>query len=138
MRGEEIPNQHVLLPPVGLQVRESTDFYAVEDELVAEALSFIAANCHKPLDLIDVANAMAVGETTIKKKFKKVLGKGVAGQIREIRLERAKREIAQSDRSFAEIARAVGFDNYIRLYNIFRREVGMTPSEYREQQQGNP
>lgn len=40
---------HILIPPQGLIVRESTDFYSVEDKLVASALAFIAANSHRPI-----------------------------------------------------------------------------------------
>ena len=39
----------ILIPPQGLIVRESTDFYSVEDKLVASALAFIAANSHRPI-----------------------------------------------------------------------------------------
>ncbi len=44
-----------------------------------------------------------------------------------VRVERAKRELAQSQRSIAEIARDVGFGSRIRMYEAFRCEVGSLP-----------
>jgi len=42
--------EHVLLPPVGIVARESTDSFATNDPIVAEAQAFIAEHCHTPID----------------------------------------------------------------------------------------
>ncbi|MCE9562070.1 MAG: helix-turn-helix transcriptional regulator [Planctomycetes bacterium] len=67
--------------------------------------------------------------------FRKILDRPVATEIRRVRIERAKRELAQSKRPLAEIAREVGFGDSLQLYEVFRRELGVTPSEYRIQRQ---
>ena len=125
----------LLIPPSGLVVRESTDFFAVEDELVAEALVFIAANSHREIGQDDVARAVFAETRTLQSRFRKVLNRPIAATIRQVRIERAKRELARSDRPLAAIARAVGFSEAARMYEVFRREVGITPSEYRKQRQ---
>ena len=43
--------------------------------------------------------------------------------------------IMETDRTITAIARVVGFGPRRRLYEIFCREVGMTPTEYRRQRQ---
>ncbi len=128
-----IPEQ-ILLPPQGVIVRESTDFYAVDDELVARALQFIAASSQRAISCTDVANALHVHPRTLQRRFRQVVDWPIADEIRRVRIERAKRELVQSDRSLAEIARDTGFGERMRLYEVFRREVGLTPSEYRQQQ----
>jgi AraC-like DNA-binding protein len=52
-----------------------------------------------------------------------------------VRIERAKRELTQTDQSIATIARNVGFGESMRMYEVFRRELDVTPSEYRKQRQ---
>lgn len=131
-RSAATPRQ-IILPPQGLVVRESTDFYAVADPLVAAALQFIAANSHLPLNGDAVAQALSVHSRTLQRRFRKVVAWPIAAEIRRVRLERAKRELAQSDRSLAQIARDVGFGERMRLYEVFLREVGVTPSTYRKQ-----
>ncbi len=52
-----------------------------------------------------------------------------------MRIERAKRELAQGNRPLAAIARDAGFGSLQRLYEVFRRELGMSPRAYRKQRQ---
>ncbi len=54
-------------------VRESTDFYAVEDKLVAQSLQFIAANSHRDINCEDVAKALSVHPRTLQRRFRKVV-----------------------------------------------------------------
>ena len=125
--------QHVFIPPQGLVVRESTDFFAVEgDDLVSAAITFIAANCHRRIGQDDVSRAVNAETRTLQNRFRKVLDRPVVAVIRQLRMERAKRELSQGTRSIAEIARVVGFGLPARMNDVFRRELGVTPSEYRK------
>ena len=135
MDGVAAPAEPMLLPPKGLVVRESTDFFAVEDPLVAAALKFIAENCHKVIGQDDVASAVSAETRTLQRRFNKFLNRPIATEIRRVRIERAKRELAQGKRSLAEIANAVGFGEAAGMYDVFVRELGVTPSQYRRDRQ---
>ena len=135
MAGHPPPAAPIRLPPHGLVVRESTDFFAVTNPTVAAALAFISANSHRPIGPDDVAAAVGAETRTLQNHFRKAIDRPVATEIRRVRVERAKRELAQSDRPLAAIARDVGFGNIQRLYEVFRREVGVAPGEYRLQRQ---
>ncbi|MDX1565133.1 MAG: substrate-binding domain-containing protein [Phycisphaeraceae bacterium] len=132
MEGEPVPTKPLLLPPVGLIVRESTDFYAVDDETVGAALRFIADQSHRPIGPDQVAEALGISARTLQYRFKQCLGRAVGTEIRRVRLERAKRELTQNDRPLSDIARDVGFGTRIRMYQVFVRELAMTPSDYRK------
>ena len=133
MDGNSAPTDPVLLPPVGLIVRESTDFYAVKDELVAAALAFISSHSHRPIGQDDVSAAVGAETRTLQNRFRKFLGRPVVAEIRRVRIERAKRELTQSDKPLAEIARDVGFGEVMRMYEVFRRELQTTPGRFRKQ-----
>jgi len=135
MNGEPPPTEPILIPPRGLVVRESTDFFAVDDALITAALKFIATNCHRDIGQDDVARAVASETSTLQRRFRKYLNRPIATEIRRVRLERAKRELAQGTRSMAQIARDVGFGDPMRMYEVFRRELGITPSQYRRERQ---
>ena len=137
MDGKKPPSEPILLLPQGLVVRESTDFFAVEDELVAAALEFISQNSHRRIGQDDVSRAVNAETRTLQLRFRKVLDRPIATEIRRVRLERAKRELTQSDRTLAAIAHDVGFGEAMRMYEVFRRELGTTPSDYRKQRQLN-
>ncbi len=132
MDGEAPPTEPILLPPRGLVVRESTDFIAVDDPVIAAALEFIAANSQRNIGAGDVARATGVGLRTLQRQFREYLDRPIGGEIQRIRIERAKRELAQSKRPIHEIARDVGFGRAMRMYEVFRRELGVTPRQYRK------
>jgi len=135
MEGHSPPAMPIRIAPHGLVVRESTDFFAVDNETVAAALAFIAANSHRRIGPDDVAAAVGAETRTLQNYFRKTIQRPVATEIRRVRLERAKRELAQSDRPLAAIARDVGFGTIQRLYEVFSRELGISPGEYRKQRQ---
>ncbi len=135
MDGAEPPAEPVRITPQGLVVRESTDFFAVEDDVVAAALAYIAAHSHRRIGPDDVARAAGVEKRTLQNYFQKTLKRPIATEIRRVRIERAKRELAQSGRPLAAIARDVGFGTIQRLDEVFRRELGMSPGAYRKQRQ---
>jgi LacI family transcriptional regulator len=133
MMNGKSPQRETWIPPVGLVVRESTDFFAVDDELVAEALSFISSHSHLAIGADDVARAVSTETRTLQRRFRQVLDRPIATEIRRVRIERAKRELVQGNHSMQKIARDVGFGVAMRMYEVFRRELGVTPSEYRKQ-----
>jgi LacI family transcriptional regulator len=135
MNGGTAPKRPIYLSPSGLVVRESTDFHAVQDKLVAQALDYISRNCHRHIGQHDVSRAVKAETRTLQLRFRKFLDSPIATEIRRVRIERAKRELVQSDRRIEHIARDVGFKTANRMCEIFRRELGITPTHYRKERQ---
>jgi LacI family transcriptional regulator len=131
--------KHVILPPVGIVVRESTDFIVTSEKVVAQAQAYITAHCHTHLEVTDVAANVGVSPKTLQTRFAETLRRTVAQEIRRVRIEKAKRELAGGTRSIEEIAQRAGFTSATRLGEVFKREVGVTPREYRRERktQGN-
>lgn len=139
-KGRQNPNkptspQHIVLPPKGMVVRESTDFYAIDDETIAAALLFIAEKSHQSINPTDVARAVSLEPRTLRRRFAKVLGRTIASEICRVRVERAKRALVQTKRSLEMIARDVGFGTRRQMCEVFSRELGVTPREYRKRRQ---
>jgi transcriptional regulator GlxA family with amidase domain len=82
-----------------------------------------------------VAAEVKTETRTLQRRFRQYLDRPIATEIRRVRIERAKRQLAQGKQNMKEIARDVGFGEAMRMYEIFRRELGVTPSEYRRQRQ---
>ena len=89
MAGEAAPTEPIRLPPHGLIVRESTDFFAVENPIVAAALAFISANSHRRIGPNAVAAAVGAETRTLQNYFRKAIQRPIATEIRRIRIERA-------------------------------------------------
>lgn len=134
MDGEPAPTQPLRIPPIGIQARGSTDFTAVEDEIVAKALRYIARHLREPLDDARIASAVATSPRTLRRRFHDHLGRSVAAEIRRLRIELAKRRLIESDQTIGAIALEAGFTRYERLCEVFQRELGLSPGAYRKKE----
>jgi LacI family transcriptional regulator len=136
MNGEQVPERAILIPPRGVVARESTDHYAVEDELVADALRYISANMSRKISVEDIAYELAVSRRTLQIRFNAALGIGVSEEMRRLRLSAVKVRLADPEQSIEQIARQTGFASAGALCHTFKREVGIAPSEYRKGLEG--
>lgn len=64
--------------------------------------------------------------------FKKETGKTISDYIIEVRIEKSKELLKKPRIKLFEIARAVGYSDANYYAKAFKKQVGLTPSEYRE------
>ena len=133
MDGEAPPDQPLLIPPAALIQRESTDSYAVDDALVARALLFIAEHSHESINVNDVAAATPTTRRSLERRFQKVMRRTIGDEILRLRLERAKRCLAETDEPLKDVAAASGFSGRRSFDRVFIRSEGISPSKYRKQ-----
>jgi LacI family transcriptional regulator len=126
-------SENVLLPPIGVVARRSTDFRAVDDALVRRALRFIDENLHRPITIDALAHATNVSRRTLTDRFRDKLHRTVAAEIQRLRIERVKRELTATNLPIKQIARQAGFASPRTLNDAFRTRVGCSPREYRQQ-----
>jgi LacI family transcriptional regulator len=135
MRGKKARKRPLLFPPTRIVVRHSTDTLAIDDEMVRDALRLIRCRAHEDIRVSDVVRELAVARRALEQRFVRFVGRTPAAEIRRVRLEEAKRLLVETDRSIANISRATGFGHQDLFSRVFRRSVGMTPTQYRHQHQ---
>jgi LacI family transcriptional regulator len=131
LAGRPAPTEAVLIPPVGIEVRQSTDVLAVPDPTVASALRFMWD--HLDLDLLvdDVAHEIGVPRHRLERAFRAHLKRGVNAELRRKRLEVFRAKLLSTDLPIADIAPMVGFRALENLRRSFRKAYGMSAREYR-------
>ncbi|MFC6334169.1 response regulator [Paenibacillus septentrionalis] len=97
-----------------------------------EAIRFIHESYHKPLDLAMVSNHVSLNYTYFSNLFKKNIGKGFAEYLRDVRLDKARRLLAETDHKIVEVAAMVGYESYKSFTRAFREVMNMQPTEYRQ------
>lgn len=122
----------ILLPPAGIVTRASSDVLAIDDRDLVVALRFIRENASRPIDVDDVVAATTLTRRSLERRCRSALGRSPAEEIRRARLERACSLLVETDLPMPAIARQSGFPDGNRLYAVFTREMGMTPSAYRK------
>ncbi len=132
LAGSPAPRQPVLLPPLGVVARRSSDRLAEIDPAVASALDFIRDHLGEPLSVARLASIANCERRTLERRFQQDLGRGIAGEIRQQRLMVAKHRLAERPDPVSDIAWHCGFGDAKRLCTVFRRMTGMTPLEWRD------
>lgn len=132
MRGQTVP-ERVLVPPLGISERQSTDVFAIDDKDVREAVRFIRQNANRPISVGDVMEHVSASRRMLERRFRELLQRTPAQEIRRVHLERAKLLLAQTNLPIPKVAAASGFNYVEHMIPLFRKSVGMTPLAYRRQ-----
>ncbi len=106
----------------GLELGHRGDSLTVTgNDLADRAIEFILLNCHHPLTVTAVADALHTTRRTLERTFADVHVRTIADEIAWSRLERARLMIAEGNMSLKEIGYATGFGGAKRLAATFRR-----------------
>lgn len=85
----------------------------------------------KPLRLSDLAAEAGVHPAHLAKRFRALHGASVGEFLRRARIDFAARELRETERPLADVAREAGFSDQSHFTKVFRRLTGRTPGEYR-------
>ena len=108
---------------------------AHEDKTVSavdKAKDYIDANFSKDLSLDDISRKFDISPYYFSKLFKNKTGVNFIDYLTNIRIERAKELLADSDASMKEICSDVGYSDPNYFSRIFKKVTGVTPTEYKE------
>jgi len=128
-------NERIVVEPLDVVVRRSTEVLAVTDPLVRSAIEWIESHADRRITVPAVAKAMVATRQTLERRFRAVLGRTVLQEVRRAHVDLAKKLLATSPHDLPKVARASGFTNAALLNVAFGRETGMTPGAYRRQLQ---
>ncbi len=100
---------------------------------VRSAINYIHLNLTTPLTLKAVAEKLRLNPTYLSTQFNREVGKSLPDYISQKRIQEGQNLIKTSPFSITQISTAVGFSDVNYFSRIFKRETGMTPSEYKKQ-----
>ncbi len=126
-------SRRILVKPTRVVARRSTDVHATEDRDLTRAVRFIQDNVVHPIGVNDVVQYVGCSRRALELRFRGILGRSVNGEIQQIRLERAKHLLTETELSVARVAEALGFGSSNYMIRLFRSHVGLSPGEYRNQ-----
>jgi LacI family transcriptional regulator len=131
LSGQSIEGERIVISPVGVVGRRSSEVLAIEDALVAKAVRWIRANAGRRMTVPSVARAVGGGRQRLERRFRRVLNRSVQEEIRRARVEAAKTLLGTTQAGLVEVAKRSGFTNAAMLSVAFQRELGMPPGTYR-------
>ncbi len=131
LHGDAPPRRTLLVPPLGVAARASTDVVAVADADTAAAVRLIRERACEGLTVRDILDRVPISRSTLERRFRLLLGRTPKAEILRVRLRRVRELLASTAWSLEEIARRTGFGGAADLARMFRLKTGQTPGEYR-------
>lgn len=99
--------------------------------LVRNAIQYINLHAIEGLQLSDVADKLCVSANYLSALMRRETGVTFHEHVLEAKMAVARSMLADPRILVEEVARAVGYGNYISFYNAFKRVEHMTPTEFR-------
>jgi LacI family transcriptional regulator len=135
LRGQKAPARPIVIQPLGVVRRQSSDIVAIGGEVVGHAIKFMRDHACDGLSVADVVRQTPLARRTLEKACRALLGHSPFNEIRRIQLARARELLRTTLLPIGTIAQQVGLGEGKRLSEVFRSHAGQTPSEYRRAQQ---
>jgi AraC-like DNA-binding protein/ActR/RegA family two-component response regulator len=104
---------------------------------VSAAISYIARHYGDAITLGDVAAVCRLSRSQFCRTFKETYGQTFGQYLLRYRMERAREQLASPGALIKEVAYAVGFNDHSYFTMSFRREFGLSPSEYQTSYRGD-
>lgn len=138
MAGEPADEQPQFIPPREIVERKSTDTFAADSPLVTQAIRFMKDNHADGINIADVVNACSVSRRGLEKAFLTSLGHSPYRALLQIRMERARMMLRETQDKIATVAQLVGLPDPKHFSSLFRAECGLPPREYRQNRRPAP
>ncbi|MES2329525.1 MAG: helix-turn-helix domain-containing protein [Bacteroidota bacterium] len=102
------------------------------DELVALVQEKIETNYHLIENLEEIIKDIPSSRRNLLRRFKLVTGIAPIEYLQQVRVEASKKLLEQSNRQMTDVINHTGYNDPKAFRKVFRKIVGMTPSDYRE------
>lgn len=102
------------------------------DELVATAQQKIESSYHDTGTIEEMIRDIPASRRNMVRRFKQVTGITPIEYLQQTRIEAAKKLLLQTSLQMTEVIYNTGYNDPKAFRKVFRKSVGMTPSEYRE------
>lgn len=99
---------------------------------VRQAKRYVYAHMNQPVTLTDISRETGMNPSYFSMLFKKETGENFTNYVNRTKIEHAKLLLRQPACKVYQVCSQVGFDDAKYFAKLFRRLVGMTPSDYRE------
>ncbi len=102
---------------------------------IRQCMNYIQSHTNEALAVADVAAQIHRSSSYLMRRFKAETGIKVGDYITKCKLEEACDLLVYGERSLAEISAYLGYSSQSYFQNVFKKQLGITPTQYRKQHQ---
>ncbi|MEO1492265.1 MAG: GlxA family transcriptional regulator [Pseudomonadota bacterium] len=100
-------------------------------DTVRAAIRLMEIHLEDPLSIPQISDAIRLSQRHLNRLFTRHLGKTIALYYRDIRLDRARGLVTQTEMPLTEVAFASGFRSQVTFNRVYRQRFGLPPSQDR-------
>ncbi|RKD90921.1 AraC family transcriptional regulator [Mangrovibacterium diazotrophicum] len=113
-----------------------TQFRSINEQFskdpVSQSINFMLENINRKFKLDELASAVKLSASHYSRLFLYRTGHSPIDYFIQLKIQRACRLLDSDDRSIADIARDIGFDDQFYFSRQFKKVMGLSPREYRK------
>jgi transcriptional regulator GlxA family with amidase domain len=133
--------RYMLMDPPGREQRYYSEFAPRTrhgDEVILKVQNWLWSQREQSLSVADLADHACLEVRTFLRRFSKATGMKPSEYQQRLRISRAREMLEFSQRRIEEIAASVGYADPARFRRVFRKIIGLTPTDYRRRFCGHP
>jgi len=114
------------------QNEQSTLMRALADRHISESLSHLHNNLSQAWTLENLAKEVGLSRAGFAKRFKELVGLSMFDYLTQLRMQRAKELLTDTNQSLFEVANQIGYESDLAFNRTFKKRTGVTPTVYRK------
>ncbi|WP_052675780.1 AraC family transcriptional regulator [Paenibacillus sp. IHBB 10380] len=109
-----------------------------ETDMVEQIIQYIHEHFNESISLESLAELWNYSIQYLSRQFKRRTGRSPIEYVIQARMARAKELMIRTDATAQEIAASVGYSDVFYFTRLFKKQVGMTPGQYKKKVKESP
>lgn len=110
----------------------SVDKIYDSQDIISNIIKYINIHYREPLNQEFVASLFYINSSYLSTLFKEKIGMKYTDYINQLRIEKAKQLLAQTNKKINTISKYIGFENEKYFFRVFKKYTNYTPEEFRK------
>ena len=136
-RRKNLPTLPLLIPPLRVVTRRSTDVMAISHPDIAAAMHYIHEFATQGISVGDIVKEVNLSRSTLIRLFQKTLGRSPKEEISRVCLNHAEFLLIHTDIPISKVARQSGYHSLEYFTSMFSRQTGLSPMKFRQKYRKN-
>lgn len=104
----------------------------LDNNMVQHIIKYVQKHYHEKISLEEIAKKYGYSLSYISRIFKNEVGMTFQEYVQSIRIQESYRLLINTSKKVLDIAMSVGYSDVRFFYDIFKKQTGMTPTQYRK------
>ena len=130
-----VPDMEAWVRKVAEEAMVLTGATSETPDIVETVIRYIQVNIERPISRADLSDLLHLSQGHIARVFREGTGMSISAYITKQRMQMACQMLVQSNLPPGTVAQRCGFSDYPHFFKTFKKEMGLSPSDYRAEMQ---